>query len=586
MNSTRSTTFEPLESRQLLSAGAFDPSFSSDGKATISFGDSVTAIATDAAVQKDGKTVVVGMVDTGRSRVFAAARFNFDGTPDRSFGPQGNGTFVTPVGDIGDARAKAVAIQPDGKIVIVGSARVDSLGSFNGPDFGVVRLLPNGFLDKSFDGDGKRTINFAGGATDVAIQSDGKIVIVGENFDSGFLGFGGDFNFAVARLNANGSLDSSFDGDGKRQLGFGSDDFAESVALSGNKIIVAGRTGNTSGTSSKIAVARLNANGSRDGTFDGDGQVITAFPGQPHSSANGVILQGSKIVVAGAVGKTSDPSSMQFALARYLSNGQLDTSFGPSGVGLVTADLGGLDLGFDLTQSAEGGLIVAGTSDRKIALAGFTADGAPNVSFGTGGKVVTDIGLVDNSLGMGLTRGPGRRFVVAGASPFNAARFLDTDANKVAVGSFDPNAAEAGRDPASLIVGRTERLPFPTRVFFTISGTAFGPTAAPNKVDYDLSGITITNPTTLTAFVDIPANETFTVVTLTPRDDARRESSETAIFTIKPDAAYEIGTNPASTVSIADNDSANVTGKARASAPASRDLIGKFSDNPILAELL
>src|SRR5262245_25129798 len=122
MNSTRSTTFELLESRQMFSAGALDPSFSLDGKATMNFGAGVTAIATDAAVQSDGKTVVVGFVDLGGgTRRFAAARFNFDGSPDTTFGTSGNGTFITAVGDIGDARARAVAIQPDGKIVIAGS---------------------------------------------------------------------------------------------------------------------------------------------------------------------------------------------------------------------------------------------------------------------------------------------------------------------------------------------------------------------------------------------------------------------------------------------------------------------------------
>jgi uncharacterized delta-60 repeat protein len=552
--------FESLEGRRLCAAGEPDPSFSLDGRTTVDFLGGLRAFAADAAVQKDGKTVVVGFVDAGGgTRRFAVARLNFDGTPDTSF--DRDGLVVVPVGDIGDARATAVAIQGDGKIVVAGSARMDSFGSFNGPNFAVIRLLPNGRLDNTFDGDGKRTINFAGGATDLAIQGDGKIVIVGENFDSGFLGFGGDFNFAVARLHPNGSLDNSFSNDGKNQIGFSGDDFAEAVAISNNKIIIVGRSGSEF-SSSRMAIVRLNPNGNGDTTFgpSGDAKVLTSFPGQAVSSARDLLVQsGGKIVVAGTTGNPANPASMQFALTRVLSSGAIDTSFGGSGSGVVATDLGGKDVGLGIMQSADGGLIVAGSSERKFALAGYTVDGALDARFGNAGKLVTDFGLLDTTFGIGLAKGTGmRRFVVAGGSQFTTARFLDANANVVSVGSFDPNAAEQGRDPASLLVTRTERLPFATRVFFSIGGTATGPSGAPNRIDYDLAGMDV--PATAPPFVDIPAGQTFAQVVITPRDDARRENRETAIFTIQPNAAYVLSTNPSATVSIIDNDGPGAAG--------------------------
>src|SRR5687768_10165427 len=329
----RSTTvFESLEDRRLCAAGDPDLSFSGDGRTTVNFLGGLRATVVDAAVQRDGKTVLVGFTEGG-GRQFAVARLNFDGTPDTSF--DGDGLVVVPVGDIGDSRATAVAIQPDGKIVVAGSARMDSLGSFNGPEFGVIRLLPNGRLDRTFHGDGVRVIDFDGGATDVALQSDGKIVIVGDNHDAGFIGFGGDFNFAVARLNPNGLLDGTFSGDGKLQIGFGGDDHAEAVAISNNKIIIVGRSGNEF-SSSRMAMVRLNSNGNGDTTFGstGDARVLTTFPSQAVSSARDLLIQGGKIVVAGTTGNPSNPNSMQFALARFLSTGAIDTTFGGAGTGV------------------------------------------------------------------------------------------------------------------------------------------------------------------------------------------------------------------------------------------------------------
>src|SRR4051812_24897118 len=120
------TRFEPLESRQMFAAGgALDTTFSLDGKATVSFdGGASTGFAQDAAVQVDGKTVVAGYTIARGSSLtrFALARFNVDGTLDTTFGPEHDGKVITQISPGNLDIATAVAIQPDGKIVVVGSA--------------------------------------------------------------------------------------------------------------------------------------------------------------------------------------------------------------------------------------------------------------------------------------------------------------------------------------------------------------------------------------------------------------------------------------------------------------------------------
>ncbi|MGH7177175.1 MAG: delta-60 repeat domain-containing protein, partial [Tepidisphaeraceae bacterium] len=287
----RSPRLESLEPRLLMAAGALDKSFSSDGKATVDIGARVVMTARDVAVQSDGKTVIAGIAtESGKSEEFVVARLNLDGSPDVTFGPSGTGIVRTDVSG-GRDFAACVAIQPDGKIVVAG----DSAGRF-----GVVRYLSNGSLDKTFNGDGKLTIDFDFfGANDIALQSDGKIVLVGATLS-------GAVDFAVARLNENGLLDGSFDGDGKKVIGFGSRDVAEAVTIDGaGNIIVAGRSGEFGAV--RIAITRLKSNGAKDGTFGDSGIVLTSFPGQADAVASDIILQsGGKIVV---VGETGDESS-------------------------------------------------------------------------------------------------------------------------------------------------------------------------------------------------------------------------------------------------------------------------------------
>ena len=274
-----------------------------------------------------------------------------------------------------------MAIQPDGKIVVGGYATNSSQSNF-----AVVRYNPDGSLDTSFSGNGKVNIDF--GTTSivngVAIQSDGKIVVAGlvvqaSNMD----------DFAVARLNPNGSLDTSFSGDGKATIDFGARDAANAVAIQANgKIVAAGATG--VGGASDFALARLNTGGGLDTTFSFDGKVTTDFFGN-NDYINGVaIQQDGNIVAAGTAQQSSTVSD--FGLARYTSDGTLDTSF--SGNGKVTTDFGGNENVLGLAIQQNGKIVAAGNryyaGDDDFALARYDVGGALDTSFGGDGKVTTD----------------------------------------------------------------------------------------------------------------------------------------------------------------------------------------------------
>ncbi|CAN5453925.1 hypothetical protein BH09PLA1_BH09PLA1_19210 [soil metagenome] len=561
MSRHRQPFCETLETRQLLAAGALDKSFSGDGKATFDLGGGVIMTAADVAVQSDGKTVVVGASrDSATSQNFraAVARFSLDGTPDKSFGNRGNGSFLFNIGDANDDRLTAVAIQGDGKIVVAGFSGTDGLFGET-VQCGVARFNTNGTLDTTFSGDGKRTIDFGSFATDVIIQQVGtvngiveKILVVGTNDPT----FGND-DFAIARLNPDGLLDGTFSGDGKAEIGFGDDDNANAVALdSQGRIILVGDSARF------IALTRLQGgNGAKDTTFGDGGTVIRAFAGSASTRAQSVLIQGDKIVVAGTARPVAG-SAGNFFLARFLSTGSLDLTFGASGSGFVTTDFGGNDVASDLIRSADGGLIVGGSSGGKFALASYTANGVPRTNFGVNGKLLPGFGNDEGGGGnVGIAKGPGRRFTVAGGRSFVTARFLDDGANVVFVAATDRSASENISDTATLIVGRTERLPVPTRIFFNVGGTATRPGSTSfgtsGNSDYSVSRMTLVDRNgaqVARPFVDIPANETFVTCTLTAVNDTALEGPETAIFTIAPDASYAIGTPSNGTITIADND--------------------------------
>src|SRR6185503_2952490 len=157
------------------------------------------------AIQTDGKIVVVGGTCSGVGTFgctgfsFAVVRYNPDGSLDTSF--NGKGIVSTPVGNA-DSGASDLAIQADGKIVVAGTSGIFRSGSSGNGSFAIVRYNADGSLDTSFNSSGK-VITPVGGAGSVALQADGKIVATGStgNLSSS--------NFVTVRYNPDGSLDTS-----------------------------------------------------------------------------------------------------------------------------------------------------------------------------------------------------------------------------------------------------------------------------------------------------------------------------------------------------------------------------------------
>src|SRR5262245_24661714 len=233
---TRKAGFAPrlelLENRLVPSAGALDPTFGTGGKVTTDLQGSSQDDGQAVAVQADGKIVVAGSF---QGIDFAVVRYNADGTLDATFGTGGKVITNFGPGFTTDA-AQDLAIQSDGKIVVVGSS-TNSVGT----DFAVARYNADGTLDASFGTGGLVTTNFGGTSLDaaqgVAIQADGKIVVTGSSNSAS-----PQDDFAVVRYNADGSLDTGFGTGGKVTTDFaGSIDDAFAVALQADgKIVAAG----------------------------------------------------------------------------------------------------------------------------------------------------------------------------------------------------------------------------------------------------------------------------------------------------------------------------------------------------------
>lgn len=418
MRRCRRNTFRPglqrLEERLALAAGALDLTFGVGGKVVTDFLGPTNNQGSAMAIQPDGKIVVAGLTfDPSFSNIdFAVARYNSDGSVDTSFGTRGgvrtdlSGDF--PEGTSGGEEARSIAIYKApasphyGKIVVAGwSARHGT-----GTDFALARYNPNGRLDTTFGSGGKVTTDFGGDdfGSAVAIQPDDKIVMVGE----------GNHDFALARYNADGSLDSGFGKGGKITTDFfGFFDEAHAVAIDADgNIVVAGVTGISTNDRGDFALARYEPEGTLDTNFGTGGKVATDF-GASFDVARGIVLQSDgKIVTAGE-------ASADFALARYQANGSLDSDFGTGG--RVTTEFGEQGRARSVALQSEGKIVVAGSAFSASAGADFgvacyNPDGSLYSGFGAGGKVVTDFGAVDSAYAVAV-QGDGR-IVAAGLTDF------------------------------------------------------------------------------------------------------------------------------------------------------------------------
>ena len=380
------------------------------------------------AIQPDGKIVVVGEGNDGTFNFvawdFAVVRYNTDGSLDRSFGVDGR--VVTQLSLDYDA-AFAVAIQPDGKIVVAGSTYAGAA---------VIRYNTDGSLDTSFNGTGI-VITADGGANSVAIQADGRIVVAGGHWN------GANGDFLIVRYNSDGSLDTTFNGTGKVFTPGGG---ASSVAIQADgKIIAVGGTGSGGGVvlgGSGFTLIRYNADGTLDTSFNGTGKVSTPVGNFGSGVSDLAIQTDGKIVAAGyTLTALNNWRTADFAVVRYKPDGSLDASFG--GTGTILIPVGdSSDYASSVEIQPNGKIVVAGySSDNNVsdssdfATVRLNPNGSLDTTFGGTGKVITSIGNAYDTASSVAIQADGKIVLAGDAGPdefkdFVVVRYQGDDATQ------------------------------------------------------------------------------------------------------------------------------------------------------------
>jgi uncharacterized delta-60 repeat protein len=331
--------------------GSLDTGFGSSGKVTTDFGGS--EIANAVAIDGNDNILLAGNVGLG----FGVIRHSPDGTLDTGFGTGGLTSTDFGFSDV----ANAMAIQTNGKIVVAG--HTGSLGNVN---IAMARYNTDGSLDATFGTGGKVVSDFGGSefGTSMAIQKDGKIIVAGFAGDI----FGFPLDYLTIRYNTDGTLDNSFGTAGRAVTDIGGDDEGRAVSIQANGKIVLAGTSNVAG-GGDFALARLNNDGTPDSTFGVGSITITDFSGG--EIAYSVATLGDGRIVA--AGWSSSASGNDFAVARYRSDGSLDPGFGTGG--LVTTDFGDAEPGLALAIQTDQKIVVAGLTegggDRDFAIARY-----------------------------------------------------------------------------------------------------------------------------------------------------------------------------------------------------------------------
>jgi len=400
--------------------GSLDQTFGINGKiigsnVTKIFSSSIGDEKLGVALQTDGKILV-----TNSTTQFSVSRFNPDGTPDTSFGA--NGVASTVIIDGKSCIANTIAVQPDGKIVVGGSTSTQIFSVVNQTDFAVARFMPDGSLDTSFGTNGKMVFPFNDTfeiMKTIAVQPDGKIIFTGELKGRQAIGIYVPGGLAVVRLNTNGTLDTGFGSGGKAIAPSFNEqpspcvycgDSAQNMVLQPDgKIIVIGNIYGFNATLSTyhaVGVVRFLSTGQLDTSFGTNGKAVTVFSSGATPAAiayemKSVALQtDGKIVVGGK--STPAGSQSDFAVFRYTPSGILDNSFDGDGKVHFSFEAGS-DSVNDILIQPNGKIVAVGESlpilnpqsSTNFAVARFNADGSPDNSFDSDGKVVTDIGSLD-----------------------------------------------------------------------------------------------------------------------------------------------------------------------------------------------
>ncbi len=305
-----------------------------------------------------------------------------------------SGIATISLSSLSKDEATSVLIDANGKILLGGTVNI----GVNDQDFAVVRLNANGSLDNTFGTGGITTLSLGNAideVTDMAIDANGKIVLVGITYQ------GLVRNVGAARLLANGTIDNTFGTAGKVVLPTTFVEVANAVALDATgKIVIAGMADYADATTSNFFVARLNTNGTLDNTFGSTGKKVIYVSINNNDEANDVKIDGNgNIIVAGRAYDYNNSGQDDMALVRLTSSGALDNSFGTNGVAIINF-AGSGDVAESIALDAGNNIYVGGYSNNgtnlDMACAKLTASGNPDNTFGTNGKISLPVGLGDD----------------------------------------------------------------------------------------------------------------------------------------------------------------------------------------------
>jgi len=399
--------------------GDLDTTFDTDGWNTIT-GTDLWFEAASVVVQSSGKVVVAGARMNGFQFDPLIARFNTDGSLDTTFGSDGTGIVVEPWPD-GETilewvnrsgAAVDVALLSDDRIVVTSSPSGDN------EKHGIMLFTADGVLDTSFDGDGRLKIASGGPnwdvwTTAVTVTSDDRIMIAGTSPDNSW-----DYRMKVYRLNTDGSLDTSFNNDGMRNVSFPSsvDNLANAVVMSGDKTVFGGSAAD-SWSRHDMGIGQLTSDGRNDTAFaSGDGRTYVDF-GFGDSDVRELLVQADGKIVAIGESQVFDNDD-SVAVTRLNADGSLDTSF--SGDGKFAHDFGtGSSFGWAGALDAEGRIVIAGQynngANDKAFVMRLTTAGELDTSFGTGGIKTFDF-VADHAEKFNAIAVQGNDMVVAGGS--------------------------------------------------------------------------------------------------------------------------------------------------------------------------
>lgn len=450
---------------RLKNNGDLETSFDTDGKKTLDITGSVD-IARAVFIQSDGLILLAGY-GKNSSYNFAFARLLTSGEIDTSFSTDGKATFANGNADNG---ALAVSVDSNGAIIGAGN-------SYNGSnwDFASLRLLASGSLDTTFSTDGLSTMAINSGDESVYAVS---IASINQPVLAGSTNNGSNLDFALVRLLTSGALDTSFNTSGKNTLAIGSDDDAAfSVYLQTDATVVLSAGYTYNGTNNDFAVVRIKTDGVLDTSFSTSGKLTQAI-GTQSDIAQAVAMSGDGLIIAAGRTDTNGSGAFDFAMLRLGSDGSiaksgdLVQSFGTGGK--ITFDFGTDSNAYGITADTQGRLVVFGKSasnSNDFAMARILVDGNLDTAFHTDGKRETDFGGNDSGARSVTFQYVNGKIVTCGtgAAGLLLARY---EVGGALDSSFDTDGLKSGFGAANCaFIGELSGAgPFPK--LFTVAGTA------------------------------------------------------------------------------------------------------------------